>query len=146
MRWACLAIYFFALGLGEVCTGVNWNLLSEATGIGGFQLVSPAEGASTLVLAHFLVHCILRARMDRHARIATRPHHNHRNHHNHHNHHHNHHNHRLSHGIFGGLGGVVVNFLGKCVARASSFDHRQCQEPKHICFVFKRKKKKETTF
>ena len=81
MRWACLAIFFFALGLGEVCTGDAWNLLSEATGIRVFQLVSPAEGASTLVLAHFLVHYILRARTDRHARIATRPHHNHHNHH-----------------------------------------------------------------
>ena len=33
------------------------------------------------------------------------------------------------------------DFWGKCVARASSFDHRQCPEPKHIYFIFQRKKK-----
>ena len=33
------------------------------------------------------------------------------------------------------------DFLGKCVARASSFDHPQCQEPKHIHFILKRKKR-----
>ena len=26
VRWACLAIFFLALGLGEVCTGDAWNL------------------------------------------------------------------------------------------------------------------------
>ena len=36
MRWACLAIFFLDLGLGEVCTGDAWNLLSEGTGIGFF--------------------------------------------------------------------------------------------------------------
>ena len=35
------------------------------------------------------------------------------------------------------------DFVGKCVARDSSFDHRQCQEPKHIYFIFEKKKKKE---
>ena len=34
VRWACFAIFFLALGLGEVCTGDAWNLLSEATGVG----------------------------------------------------------------------------------------------------------------
>ena len=29
VRWACLAIFFLALGLGEVCTGDAWNLPSE---------------------------------------------------------------------------------------------------------------------
>ena len=53
VRWACLGIFFLALGLGEVCTGDAWNLLSQATGIVGFRLVSPAKGASTLVLVHF---------------------------------------------------------------------------------------------
>ena len=31
------------------------------------------------------------------------------------------------------------DFLGKCVARASSFDHLQCQEPSHIYFILKEK-------
>ena len=53
MRWACLATFFLALGLGEVCTGDAWNLLSEATGIGGFRLVSPAEGTGALAPVHF---------------------------------------------------------------------------------------------
>ena len=35
-RWACLAIFFLALGLGEVCTGEAWNLPSEGTGVGFF--------------------------------------------------------------------------------------------------------------
>ena len=36
MRWACLAIFFLALGLGEVCTGDAWNLPSEGTGVVDF--------------------------------------------------------------------------------------------------------------
>ena len=53
VRWACLAIFFLALGLGEVCTGDAWNLPSEGTGVVGFRLVSPAEGTSALALVHF---------------------------------------------------------------------------------------------
>ena len=53
VRWACLAIFFLALGLGEVCTGDAWNLLSEGTGVVFFWLVSPAEGTSALALVHF---------------------------------------------------------------------------------------------
>ena len=33
-RWACLAIFFLALGLGDFALGDAWNLLSEATGVG----------------------------------------------------------------------------------------------------------------
>ena len=33
--WA-FAIFFLALGLGEVCTGGAWNLPSEGTGVGAF--------------------------------------------------------------------------------------------------------------
>ena len=33
VRWASLAIFFLALGLGEVCTGYAWNLPSEGTGV-----------------------------------------------------------------------------------------------------------------
>ena len=36
VRWACLAIFFLDLGLGEVCTEDAWNLPSEGTGAGGF--------------------------------------------------------------------------------------------------------------
>ena len=39
--------------------------------------------------------------------------------------------------------GSERDFLGKCVARASSFDHRQCQDPQHIYFIFKEKEKQE---
>ena len=53
VRWASLAIFFLALGLGEVCTGDAWNLPSEGTGVVGFRLVSPAEGAGALALARF---------------------------------------------------------------------------------------------
>ena len=35
-RWAYLAIFFLASGLGEVCTGEAWNMPSEGTGLGGF--------------------------------------------------------------------------------------------------------------
>ena len=52
VRWACLAIFFLALGLGEV-SGDAWNLPSEGTGVVGFRLVSPAEGTSALALVHF---------------------------------------------------------------------------------------------
>ena len=50
VRWANLAIFFLALGLGEVCTGDTGNLLSEGTGVEVFRLVSPAEGVSALAL------------------------------------------------------------------------------------------------
>ena len=53
MRWASLAIFFLALGLGDFCTRDAWNLPSEGTGEGVFQPVSPAEGVSALTLAHF---------------------------------------------------------------------------------------------
>ena len=53
MRWACLAIFFLDLGLGEVCTGDAWNLPRDGTGVGGFRLVSPAEGAGALAPAQF---------------------------------------------------------------------------------------------
>ena len=53
VRWACLAIFFLALGLGEFCTGNAWNLPPEGTGVGGFRLDSPAEGVSALALTHF---------------------------------------------------------------------------------------------
>ena len=56
MRWACLAIFFLALGLGEFCFGDAWNLPSEGTGVGFFRLVSPAEGADALAPAR-LNHC-----------------------------------------------------------------------------------------
>ena len=56
-RWAYLAIFFLALGLGDFAFGNAWNLLPEATGVVGFRLDSPAEEASTLVLA-FLISCM----------------------------------------------------------------------------------------
>ena len=70
---ACLAIFFIALRLGEVCTGDAWNLPSEGTGVGFFRLLSPAEETCALALVHFnsLHPC---ARMDRHTR--TPPTHN----------------------------------------------------------------------
>ena len=37
VRWVCLAIFFLALRLGEVCTGDAWNLPSEGTGVGAFS-------------------------------------------------------------------------------------------------------------
>ena len=53
-RWACLAIFFLALGLGDFAPGDAWNLPSEGTGVGFFcRLVSPAEGVSALALTHF---------------------------------------------------------------------------------------------
>ena len=36
----------------EFCTGDAWNLPSMGIGVGGFQLVSPAEGTSALALVH----------------------------------------------------------------------------------------------
>ena len=38
MRWACLAIFFLALGLGGVCTGDAWNLPSEAGFFSGWSV------------------------------------------------------------------------------------------------------------
>ena len=58
--------------LGEVCTGDAWNLLSEATG-----KVQSSRRGSHIGAGPFLIHCIPHARMDRHARIATCPHHHH---------------------------------------------------------------------
>ena len=53
VRWACLAIFFLALGLGDFCT---WGRLEPAFGGNRrreFRLVSPAEGVSALALTHF---------------------------------------------------------------------------------------------
>ena len=36
VRWAYLAIFFLALGLGDFAPGDAWNLPSEATGVGVF--------------------------------------------------------------------------------------------------------------
>ena len=36
VRWAGLAIFFLALGLGEVCAGDAWNMPSEGTDVGFF--------------------------------------------------------------------------------------------------------------
>ena len=53
VRWASLAIFFLALGLGDFCTRYAWNLPSEGTGVVGFRLVSPAEGTGALALVRF---------------------------------------------------------------------------------------------
>ena len=36
VRWACLAIFFLALGLGDFAPGDAWNVPSEGTGVGVF--------------------------------------------------------------------------------------------------------------
>ena len=58
VRWASLAIFFLDLGLGEFCT---WRRLEPAFGENRLRffagLVSPAEGASALALAH-LISCM----------------------------------------------------------------------------------------
>ena len=49
VRWASLAIFFLALGLGDVfAPGKTWNLPSEGTGVVGYRLDSPAEGTGAL--------------------------------------------------------------------------------------------------
>ena len=78
VRWANLAIFFLDLGLGEVCSGDAWNLLSKATSIGVSAWSVQPKGPVHWCLS-VLISCISRARMDRHACIATRPHHNHHN-------------------------------------------------------------------
>ena len=58
VRWACLAIFFLDLGLGEVCTGDAWNVPSEGTGVVACRLVSPAEGTGALAPVRFnWMHC-----------------------------------------------------------------------------------------
>ena len=52
-RWACLAIFFLALGLGDFALGNAWNLHSEATGVVGYQLDSPAEGTGAMAPVRF---------------------------------------------------------------------------------------------
>ena len=42
-RWACLAIFFPRLGLGDFAPGDAWNLHSEATGVVGCRLDSPSR-------------------------------------------------------------------------------------------------------
>ena len=50
VRWACLAIFFLASGLDEVC---SWGRLEPAFGGNRRRLVSPAEGVGALALVHF---------------------------------------------------------------------------------------------
>ena len=54
VRWASLAIFFLALGLGEVCTGGRLEPPFGGKGRRVFdRLVSPAEGVSALALDPF---------------------------------------------------------------------------------------------
>ena len=48
-EWACLAIFFLDLGLGEFCTGDAWNLHSEATGRSG------TNAPTVLLLDHWIL-------------------------------------------------------------------------------------------
>ena len=57
VRWADLAIFFLALGLGDVCTGDAWNLPSKGTGAGGF----PAGQGLVRWCWPVLIRCIVRA-------------------------------------------------------------------------------------
>ena len=53
MRSASLAIFLLDLRLGEI---LLWGRLEPAlggTGVGGYRLDSPAEGASAVALVHF---------------------------------------------------------------------------------------------
>ena len=50
VRWACLAIFFLDLGLGDCLHREAWKLPSEGTGLGDLRLVSPAEGISAMAL------------------------------------------------------------------------------------------------
>ena len=52
-RWACLAIFFLALGLGDFALGDAWNLLSEATGVGGSGWSVQPKGSVHWALTHF---------------------------------------------------------------------------------------------
>ena len=53
-RWACLAIFFLALGLGDFALGDAWNLHSEATGVVGYRLDSPAEGTGAMATVRLI--------------------------------------------------------------------------------------------
>ena len=78
VMWACLAIFFLDLELGDIfALGDAWNLPSEGTGVGFFRLVSPAEGVSALALTR-LIHCMrlhiwLDTRVMLHVRTTTSP-------------------------------------------------------------------------
>ena len=67
MRWACLAIFFLALGLGEVCTRGRWNLPSEGFPGGQSSRRNQCTGTGSFDYLHAC------ACMDRHAR-TTSPH------------------------------------------------------------------------
>ena len=70
VRWACLAIFFLDLGLGEVCTGQAWNLPSEGIGVGFFPAGQSSRrgscsGTDPFIFLHALT-C-----MDRHTLRTT---------------------------------------------------------------------------
>ena len=54
MRRACLAIFFLDLGLGDFALGDAWNLLPEATGVGGSGWTVQPKRLAQLVLAFFI--------------------------------------------------------------------------------------------
>ena len=65
VRWASLAIFFLALGLGDFLhLGTPGTCLRSEQAYGFFRLVSPAEGAGALALAH-LISCMLLVHMIR---------------------------------------------------------------------------------
>ena len=53
VRWACLAIFFLAFGLGELCTGTPGTCLREGSGGGVSGWSVQPKGAGALALAHF---------------------------------------------------------------------------------------------
>ena len=61
VRWACLAIFFLDLELGEVFALWDaWNLPSEGSGVAGSQLDSPAEGNQCTGTDPFFNYCTVR--------------------------------------------------------------------------------------
>ena len=76
VRWASLAIFFLALGLGEFCTVYAWNLLSEGTGVGLFPAGQSSQRGQCTGTDPFklVARCTC---MDRHACVTHSPYHHH---------------------------------------------------------------------
>ena len=76
MRWVSLAIFFLALGLGDVLH--CWNLPSEGTVVGVFvRLVSPAEGGWCAGTSPFSIHCMHACVSTETRSLSHGPHHHH---------------------------------------------------------------------
>ena len=71
MKWACLAIFFLDLGLGDFALRDAWKLPPEGTGVGGFPAGQSSRRDQCTGTGPFKLGAYMRAYQQRHACYST---------------------------------------------------------------------------